>query len=165
MCPCSLLLFVHIWKYFNSYTRCCFQHLVYKTRIKMGKCSVIWRSRAHAQVYICIKNLTHIGSIQRTLQSPFLSTWSILLHKHQLWLNNAAGFTPVLTRHDAALRPNRSVLRHRSHLLPLPTSPRLPEGAQSAASTSRETSVFPLKGPRTPFSWETSFLEREGDPD
>lgn len=52
MCPCSLLLFVHIWKYFNSYMQCCFQHLVYKIRIKMGKFSVIWRSHTHAHVYI-----------------------------------------------------------------------------------------------------------------
>lgn len=49
MCPCSLLLFVHIWKYFNSYTQCCFQHLVYKTRIKTGKSRLIWQSPT--QVY------------------------------------------------------------------------------------------------------------------
>lgn len=100
MCPCSLLLFVHIWKYFNSYTRCCFQRLVYKIWIKMGKYWVNLMTpctcpgvHMHQTPDIHCQHLMHLTEL------IFIHLVYII---SQLWLENISGFTPLLACSDAA---------------------------------------------------------------
>lgn len=101
MCPCSLLLFVHIWKYFNSYMQCCFQHLVYKIWIKMGKYWVnLMTPRTCPGVHMHQTRNIHCQHLMHLTELMFIHLVYII---SQLQLKNISGFTPLLVCSDAAL--------------------------------------------------------------
>lgn len=144
MCPCSLLLFVHIWKYFNFCTQCCLQHWVYKIWIKPGKHSLIRWSHAHTQ-HTCTSQLYHALPAPR---APYQHRFSPPHLYYFTNTNHSWGVDHGLS-HDAALSwknicpvpvyPNSPMLSQKLNLLPFTTQSCFLQGAGSAGYSYRET--------------------------